>query len=491
MTQRILVFIALFATFSTSAQTVDDALRYSQTFVSGTARSAGAAGAFGAVGADFSSLSSNPAGIGFYRKSELVLSPSMFFSEAETNYIGSKATDNRNNFHFNNVGVVFANLKRKRNGEQKDWRALNVAVGFNRLNNYNSRNIISGFNENNSLTTYYAEQAGGIAEEDLLEARPFGEGLAYFTYLIDPTSQGSNEYIGRAENGGIQQEQFTTTKGALDEASIAVGANYKDQLYFGMDIGIPIARFKSEVIYTEEDTEGNIPNFDGFQVTEFLDADGIGLNGKFGMIYRINDNFRLGGAVHTPTLFTFTESFSTVVSSEFTTGESFEEESPNGDFDYRLKTPWKLVASAAGFIAKKGFVSIDYEWSDPSQAEFSLESNNPDDRVFFSDLNLRTRQAYQPTHTLRIGGEGAFKILRARLGYAYTSSPYAIGNKGARQSISGGLGIREKNIFIDLAYVHSFWDSSYTPYTLNNGAEETADIDLTSSNLVISVGFRF
>ena len=492
MIQKTFIFIfAIFSTLFLSAQTVDDALRFSQTFVSGTARGAGAAGAFGAVGADFTSLSSNPAGIGFYRKSELVLTPSIFFSETESNYLGTQSTDNRNNFHFNNAGVVFANLKKNRKGEQKDWRSVNFALGFNRLNNYNNRNIISGFNEDHSLTTYYAEQAQGIAEDDIWQNRPFDAGPAYFAFLINPEFPGSNQYVGVAETGGVQQEQFTTTKRALDEASMAIGANYKDKLYLGLNLGIPIARFDSEVIYTEEDTEDNIDNFESFQATEFLNSDGIGLNGKFGLIYRINDNVRVGGAVHTPTLFTFTEEFSTTVSSEFSTGESYNEESPTGEFEYRLKTPWKFVASAAGFIAKKGFVSVDYEWSDPSQAEFSLDSSNPDDRSFFSDLNLSTRQAFQPTHTLRLGGEAAFNVLRARLGYAYTSTPYATGNKGARQSLSAGLGVRESNIFIDLAYVYSFWDSSYTPYTLSDQAVETADLDFKASNVVISLGFRF
>ena len=68
----------LFFTLSLPAQNSFDALRYSTFQVGGTARSIGAGGALGALGADFSVLSTNPAGLGWYRKGEFVLSPTFY-----------------------------------------------------------------------------------------------------------------------------------------------------------------------------------------------------------------------------------------------------------------------------------------------------------------------------------------------------------------------------------------------------------------------------
>ena len=89
-----------------SAQTPNDALRYSQTTFGGTARSMGVGGAFGALGGDFSVASSNPAGLGIYQKSEVVFTPSLFVSNTETAYLGETKTDGRSNFNFNNLGIV-------------------------------------------------------------------------------------------------------------------------------------------------------------------------------------------------------------------------------------------------------------------------------------------------------------------------------------------------------------------------------------------------
>ena len=65
------------------AQTFEDAVQFSRTLNWGTARSAGMAGAFGDLGGDLSNLSSNPAGIGVFRKSEVSIKPSLTFAHTK------------------------------------------------------------------------------------------------------------------------------------------------------------------------------------------------------------------------------------------------------------------------------------------------------------------------------------------------------------------------------------------------------------------------
>ena len=69
------LILALTAAGIVSAQTDLDALRYSQSSLAGTARYISMGGAFGALGADMSSISTNPAGLGIYRRSEFSFSP--------------------------------------------------------------------------------------------------------------------------------------------------------------------------------------------------------------------------------------------------------------------------------------------------------------------------------------------------------------------------------------------------------------------------------
>ncbi|MBL0343571.1 MAG: hypothetical protein IPP71_23575 [Bacteroidetes bacterium] len=59
-----MLIACLFCPYQLKAQNEIDALRYSQSMFGSTARSLSMGGAFGALGADFSTLSTNPAGIG-------------------------------------------------------------------------------------------------------------------------------------------------------------------------------------------------------------------------------------------------------------------------------------------------------------------------------------------------------------------------------------------------------------------------------------------
>ncbi|MEO0874492.1 MAG: hydrocarbon degradation protein, partial [Bacteroidota bacterium] len=64
------ISLALIFSLSINAQNFSDALRYSNFDPIGTARFMGTGSALGPLGADFSVMSTNPAGLGWLRKSE-------------------------------------------------------------------------------------------------------------------------------------------------------------------------------------------------------------------------------------------------------------------------------------------------------------------------------------------------------------------------------------------------------------------------------------
>ena len=66
----ILPTLLLFS-FFVSAQNEEDALRFSRQTPFGSARVTAMGGAFGALGGDLTTLSTNPGGIGVFRKSEI------------------------------------------------------------------------------------------------------------------------------------------------------------------------------------------------------------------------------------------------------------------------------------------------------------------------------------------------------------------------------------------------------------------------------------
>jgi hypothetical protein len=61
---------------------------------------------------------------------------------------------------------------------------------------------------------------------------------------------------------------------------------------------------------------------------------------------------------------------------------------------------------------------------------------------------------YRNTVNLRAGAEGRFDVLRVRVGYAHYGNPYSYTSPNRAQNyFTGGLGIRTKGFFVDVAGV--------------------------------------
>ena len=88
----------LFYPITIYAQNEIDALRYSQSMFGSTARSFSMGGAFGALGADYSSMSSNPAGLGVYRRSEFSFSMGFANRNTDSDFLNRQRDENRFSF---------------------------------------------------------------------------------------------------------------------------------------------------------------------------------------------------------------------------------------------------------------------------------------------------------------------------------------------------------------------------------------------------------
>ena len=81
---------------ASTAQYVEQATLFSQYNLGGTARIQALGGPKASLGGDLGSTIVNPAGLGFYNRSELSISPSMQISNADAQYLGQNTSDNPN-----------------------------------------------------------------------------------------------------------------------------------------------------------------------------------------------------------------------------------------------------------------------------------------------------------------------------------------------------------------------------------------------------------
>lgn len=477
----------ILASMTTFAQNETDALRFSMTNPGGTARFAGLGGAFGALGGDFSALSINPAGIGIYRSSELSLTPALGYHQTETSYFDQSELDMKYSFNLNNFGVVLS-LPVGSQLNEGGWKYVNIGLGINRHNNFNSRWIAEGYNQQNSLMTDMLDQA--FSEGSVENLDDFSTGLAWDTYLLDIDNDGY--FFVDMENGNVLQRQETNTSGHIREFTASVGANYNDRIYIGATVGIPSVRYKEENIFIERDINNTNDFFNSLTYKYSHETSGNGVNFKLGTIVRISDMFRLGLALHTPTFFNLDENYSASMRSDLNldpdeypdyTEEAKYAESPNGVFEYDLQTPLKAVGSLGIILGQAGLLSLDYEYVDYTKSR--LRSSD----YSFSAENKAITNNLAAQHNIRLGGEISLNPMFLRAGYSLSTNPYHQDvNDATRSALSFGLGMRDKDYFIDFAYTFSIFSEDYYPYMI---ATQAMSRDFTNSIFRMTVGWKF
>ena len=500
MKRYFLVFsITLLVPFLTNAQDLVDALRYSNYQIQGTARSGGMGNAFGALGGDFTSVSINPAGLGLYRSGELAFTPSFDQTQVEANYLGSTMSDSKFNFGFNNISYVAA--INTSNRSEAGLITLNVGIGYNRLKNFNSNSLVGGDNASSSFLDYIVDNANADDWSNYYEQ------LAWDADLI--LQDENNVYWHDTEDAGYGQSQqkSISKQGSLDEYSLALGLNFNHKLYFGASVGIMDLYYKESSALMEWDANDDIPYFNSYTFNKYLRTSGTGYNVKLGVIFKPTNEIRLGASIHTPTFYSLHDVFDTEMKSSLT----YEDGSQTYDvvpdrvleYDYDLETPLRATLSGAFVIAKKGLVSIDYEYVDYGSA--SLRRGG--DGYNFASENQDITEAYRSVGNLRVGGEYRVnKAVSLRAGYELYPSAYnsqAFGesqpNADADMNIySAGLGYHQGNFYFDIAYRYSDltnYDSLYpaTVYNVDHTypQPEMASFKTTKNKVLLTFGFRF
>lgn len=498
----LLVSIGLFFPILTIyAQTAEDALLFSNTTINGTARFQGLAGAQTALGADISSISGNPAGLGFFRKSEWSISPALNFATTNASYLGNTTTDGKNNLNIASMGIVFSGAKD--DIIPGNWRGGSFGISFSRMNSYQNQFSYEGVNNVNSLTDAFVSQATGIPlstfDSDI--GGPTRLQLAYLTYLINPFTNdpGENRYYSSvAENAPVRQSETIDYTGARSQWNFSYGGNYADKLYFGASLGISRIRYGFADTY-QETVLANPDELilDNFTLREDVDVRGTGVNLSAGIIYKANDIVRFGASVVSPTYYRFTDNFTPSIEANYEYTESLgsnvplnmEESVEAPTFEYNLTTPLNASAGIAIFAGKSGFVSADVTYTTFNTVQF--RSSNSED---FRETNRYIQSNFQPTVTARLGGEFRKDIFRLRAGFAYQGDAYkdmVDDLDRTRLNFTAGAGIRLPEFYIDLALVHSRFNSGFTPYTISNQDTPSVTIKNAFTNAIVSFGMFF
>ena len=487
------------------AQNDIDALRYSQTNIGGTARFISMGGAFGALGANTSCMSYNPAGIGVYRKGEINFTPGLRF----TNVTGTMNGHSEKNFNpaflFSGLGIA-GSWDSKAN---KDGRH-SLGMAINQLQNFTAKTSIMGYANRKSMAKDFLANAGNATPANL---DPSYSGLAFNTYVLD-TANGSYYSFASSRFNMLQSKKIETT-GRMNEWVFSYAYGYKDKLYLGLSLGVPLISYNHSSVYTEHDDKDSLylkylsststfstsydtnavmyyyPGLGGFKsmsYTETYKTSGKGFNLKLGILYRVNEYLRVGAHYHTPTILNLTDTYVYKMSSRFDEGNTYEWSYPEngGKYNYMIITPMRYGASL-GFIYKNWFCfGLDYEALDYGQSQISGS-----DAGVFSDVNNSIRSKYTRANNIRAGAEFNINPVVLRVGFASYGSPFGKTLTGnfVRNTFSGGVGFRSGNWSFDFGLIRQLYTEDY--YMYNPKYSDKSEIKFSGTNFVATIGCKF
>jgi hypothetical protein len=509
------------------AQGASDALQYSRLQFGGPARTQGIGGANVALGADFGNLTSNPAGLGLYQKSEAHITPGIGLGQSDARVEGGSTAatnETKNSFHLGSIGMVFA-TRRPDDDQSSNWRGGAFALGFTRTADFNTASRYQGTVANNQ--SYLASLSGTAGLDYYLNIRRQGssgdyntvdyglDGLAYGAYLTDVNrvrvpggtrNDSITNITATTRRGAIGQSEYVVSKGSISQFDLGYGASYRDRLYLGFGIGIVSSNHTVTKDLTETETDPTT-HLSDYTLHEDSKTTGTGINARIGAIYRATDALRVGASIQTPTYMRMSNSYNARITTTFTAqgndvvsaslptgpvGVSSVDALPN-DYDYAITTPFRANGGVAYTLGKHGFVTGDVEYVGYGQARLHNSPNTANgDSYSFSSQNADIQNQYRNTVNLRFGAEGRFDVFRVRLGYARYGDPYKAdtNNERVQNFYTAGAGLRQGNFFLDAAVVYTTFDRTYTPYSLG-GQEPLIKVNNTRYTTAVTAGVTF
>ena len=235
--------------------------------LNGTARYVGMGGAMDALGADISTIATNPAGIGLFRKSQV--SGSFGFNSQED---GKSFQDgSKTNASFDQIGFVIATRMTPTN-------YVNFAFNFHKSRNFDyvlsAANALKGSAQCNQ--TAYKDINGLYNKSYLIESQLDNMYMNNMTVEQDPDTK---EYYA-VDYEGKDYEFDRAHTGYIGEYDLNLSGNVNNRFYWGLTVGINSVHYNGYSEYFEQLNSQRHPEV---LITDNLKLTGYGYSIKAGV----------------------------------------------------------------------------------------------------------------------------------------------------------------------------------------------------------------
>ena len=542
MKKHILFAAMSLATLPMTAQETYENAKLLGEDLNGTARYVGMGGAMEALGADISTISSNPAGIGLFRRSAVSASFGLKMQGGNQSFDGQSKTT----ASFDQIGFVISTQTRRNS-------FLNFSFNFHKGKNFNqilsaSNRINSGSSQNLSFQKGARGNVSNGGFDPALDknneyigyenpksdrtAQTFSQTDYLNWNVFIPTKVGTEDVFGYCDASDYIFGRKTS--GYIGNYDFNVSGNIHDIVYLGIDFGIKDVRYKDYSIYNEAlvsagAADGNATYSDERQIR------GTGFDVALGVIVRPIESspFRFGVSVKTPTWYNLTTENYTTVKNTSSFG-LYDNGKIREAYDFKLYTPWKFGVSLGHTVGNYLALGASFDYEDYGAADTRINDGvivdgrgafetNSRDRV----MKAHTERTLKGVSTFKVGAEiKAAPEVAIRVGYNYVSPAYNSNaqkdmtlespgtyyasatdftNWKATNRFTCGIGYAKKGFHADLAFQYAAQKGDFYPfqslettYTDADNATQTAvcnpgatEVTNNRSQLLLTVGYRF
>ena len=446
--------------------------------LNGTARYVGMGGAMEALGADISTIGTNPAGIGLFRRNQV----SGSFGLVSQSEGKSFADGSKTNASFDQIGFVYS----QRTGVSS---FVNFGFNFHKSRNFNhvlsaAANAVNGSSQNRQ--TYIKGVNGDLAQRygvsmvDELCLKMMDSGIDAETGNTLYNYINSDSYMfNRAQTGYIGEYDFN------------LSGNINNRVYLGITVGVKGVHYNSYTQYEEDLNSISDPEIKYVKMIDSHKITGTGFDVKAGIIVRPVDEspFRVGFSVASPTFYKLTTENISSLSDQY--GMLLE---MNDAADFRFNTPWKFGLSAGHTINNELALGLSYEYADYSTNDMrsitgagydwygEYYDNSDSDPV----MKEHAKRTLKGVSTIKVGAEYKIdKNIAGRVGYNYASPMYksdgvrdqTLNSPGTYMAsttdytnwkstnrLMAGVGFTFDQFRIDLAYQYQMREGDFYPY---------------------------
>ena len=508
MKKLYIAIMSMAVALPSAAQETYENAKLAENELNGTARYVGMGGAMEALGADISTISSNPAGIGLFRKSYVGTS----FSVVAQQDAASFSTGKKTTFSFDQAGFVYSS----REGVNS---YMNFAFNYHKSRNFNY--ILSAAdglsNASQNKLTYAKAKNGLLYEVDERTLVPnFDRPYAQCNQLDDIYA--SNLNYDKVENtwyayGADDYTLNRAHKGYISEFDFNLSGNINDRVYLGMTVGVHDVNYRHYGEY-DEYTSGARK----IQVADERTIEGTGYDIKAGIIFRpIEESaLRFGLSVASPTWYKLTSSNDTYITGSNNEGGLARSVNNNDSYEFKLYTPWKFGLSAGHTVGSMVAMGLSFEYADYSSMDTRKITGSTYDWYYDSysesstsdnDMNHHTESTLKGVATLKAGVElKPAPEMAVRLGYNYVSPMYeeegfkdgTVASEGsyissatdytnweATHRITCGFGYSFGPLNLSMAYQYSMTNGNFRPF-MNYVDNAVAADDNIAGNVKVS-----